>query len=115
MLRILIEGLVAEIKAFSRFRPSQAFTLSLTVARGGTISSCGSISISIFSKISFSISRSISILSLKNKYNYVGLNPAALINYLSNFSNIFKHQIQTSLNLKNVVHSFVPCSVLMQL
>ena len=30
---------------------------------------------------------------LKNKYNYVGLNPAALINQLSNFSNIFKHQI----------------------
>ena len=36
------------------------------LARGGTISNCGSISISIFSKISFSISRSISILSLKN-------------------------------------------------
>ena len=33
--------------------------------------------------------------TLENKYNYVGLNPAALINYLSNFSNIFKHQIQT--------------------
>ena len=32
VLRILIEGLVAEINAFSRFRPSKAFTLSLTVA-----------------------------------------------------------------------------------
>ena len=37
----------------------------------------------------------VKIVEKGNKYNYVGLNPAALINYLSNFSNIFKHQIQT--------------------
>ena len=57
----------------NRIRCFVACAGNVVGSRGGTISNCGSISISIFSKISFSISRSISILSLKNnqdQYQY---------------------------------------------
>ena len=76
-------------------------------ARGGTISNCGSISISIFSKISFSISRSISILSLKNnqdqdQYQDQYFFPTQYQDQ-DQYSQKSKFNINTSVNIFNIL------------
>ena len=85
--------------------------------RGGTISNCGSISISIFSKISFSISRSISILSLKNNQDQDQYQDQYFFQTQyqdqDQYSQKSKFNINTSINIFNILILILKINILL--